>query len=132
MAARDYLVFFIRNWRLLLFGLILMALSSAGQIFFVALYGGEFRSTFNITDGTLVSKKEFISTAAREAGYKIPTGSVPLGVAKALTTVCEGAYRLLKKKEAPLLSKARFKFLGLNLAKLAKIEPTKRVKKTAG
>lgn len=71
--------------------------------------------TFNITDGTLVSKKEFISTAAREAGYKIPTGSVPLGVAKALTTVCEGTYRLLKKKEAPLLSKARFKFLGLNL-----------------
>lgn len=70
---------------------------------------------FIITDGILVSKKEFITTAAREAGYKLPTGSVPLGVAKVLTSLCEGLYRLLKKKEAPLLSKARYKFLGLNL-----------------
>ena len=71
--------------------------------------------TFNITDGVLVSKKEFITTVAREAGYKIPSGSVPLGLAKVLTTVCEGLFRLLGKKEAPLLSKARYKFLGLNL-----------------
>lgn len=70
---------------------------------------------FNVTDGALVSKKQFITTAARDAGYKIPSGSVPKGVAKFLTVVCENLYRLLGKKEAPLLSKARYKFLGLNL-----------------
>ncbi len=70
---------------------------------------------FNITDGKLVSKKEYISTVAELAGYPIPKGSVPLGVAKFLTKVSDRLYRLLGKKEAPLLSSARFKFLGLNL-----------------
>ena len=71
--------------------------------------------TFNVTDGKLVSRQEFIGTVARQAGYKVPTGKVPLGVAKVLVKVFEGGYKLLGKKEAPLLSKARYKFLGLNL-----------------
>jgi len=70
---------------------------------------------FNITDGQLVSKKAYIGTVAELAGYPVPTGKVPLGVAKALTKISERVYRMLGKKEAPLLSNARFKFLGLNL-----------------
>ncbi len=70
---------------------------------------------YNITDGELVSKKKYISSVAELAGYPVPTGSVPLGVARFLTKASERVYRLLGKKEAPLLSNARFKFLGLNL-----------------
>lgn len=70
---------------------------------------------YNITDKQLVSKREFIGTVARLAGYEVPTGSVPLGVARVLTSVCESLWRLLGKQEAPLLSNARFKFLGLHL-----------------
>lgn len=70
---------------------------------------------FNITDPRLVTKKEFMETIAKTAGYPVPTAVVPLGVAKFLAKMLEGLYRLLGKKEAPLLSSARIKFLGLNL-----------------
>lgn len=70
---------------------------------------------FNITDGRTVTKGEFIQTIAEAAGYKMPTKVVPLPVAKALAKVMEGTWKLLGKKEAPLLSNAKIKFLGLNL-----------------
>jgi nucleoside-diphosphate-sugar epimerase len=70
---------------------------------------------FNITDDRLVTKREFIETIANAAGCPLPTGVVPLGVAKFLAKVLEGLYRLLRKQEGPLLSNARIKFLGLNL-----------------
>lgn len=70
---------------------------------------------FNIRDGRLVSKGEFIETISRAAGYPVPTKVVPLGVAKFLAAAMEGGARLFGKKQAPLLSKARIKFLGLNL-----------------
>ena len=70
---------------------------------------------YNITDDELVSKQRFISSAAELAGYAIPSGRVPLGLARMLTKSSERLWKLLKKKEAPLLSNARFKFLGLNL-----------------
>jgi len=70
---------------------------------------------FNITDGRLVTKQEFVETAAKFAGYPVPTKIVPLGVAKLLAKVLESVWKLLGKKEAPLLSNARIKFLGLNL-----------------
>ena len=70
---------------------------------------------YNITDGQLVSKRTFISTVAELAGYPVPTKSVPLGVAKLLTKISENLWRLLGKTEAPLLSNAKYKFLGLNL-----------------
>lgn len=70
---------------------------------------------FNITDGRLVSKKEFILTIAEQAGYPAPTKHVPLPVARFLAKVMEGTWKALGKKEAPLLSNARIKFLGLNL-----------------
>ncbi|GAB4137783.1 MAG: NAD-dependent epimerase/dehydratase family protein [Planctomycetaceae bacterium] len=70
---------------------------------------------YNITDNRLVSKREFMKTVAEQAGYPVPTKSVPLGFAKFLAKVLEGLWKLLGKTEAPILSKARIKFLGLNL-----------------
>lgn len=70
---------------------------------------------YNITDGRLATKKEFVGSIARHAGLPEPTKHVPLPVARALATLMEGTWRLLRKKEAPLLSGARIKFLGLNL-----------------
>lgn len=70
---------------------------------------------YNITDGRLVSKREFISTIAEEAGCTPPTGVVPLGVARGLAWTLESVWKMLGKQEAPILSGARIKFLGLNL-----------------
>ena len=70
---------------------------------------------FNITDDRLVSRREFIGTLCENAGLPIPNKCVPLPVAKTLAKLMEGLYRLLGKQEAPLLSSARIKFLGLNL-----------------
>ena len=70
---------------------------------------------YNIRDARLVSKGEFINTIAREAGCQEPTKVVPLGVARALAKVLETTWKLLGKKEAPILSSARIKFLALNL-----------------
>ncbi len=70
---------------------------------------------YNITDGRLVTKCEFISTIARQAGLEVPTKSVPLGVARVLANVLEALWRLTGRKQAPVLSRARIKFLGLNL-----------------
>ncbi len=70
---------------------------------------------FNVTDGKLVSKREFISTIAMLAGYEVPQKSVPLPVARSLARLMEATWRLLGKTQAPLLSGARIKFLGLNL-----------------
>lgn len=70
---------------------------------------------YNIADGRLVTKKEFMETITRAAGYATPTTVVPLPMAKFLAWFLEGLYRLLGKQEAPLLSSARIKFLGLNL-----------------
>ena len=70
---------------------------------------------YNVTDGRLVSKREFVTTIATLAGYEVPKKQVPLPVARVLAKAMEGTWRLLGKKEAPLLSSARIKFLGLNL-----------------
>ncbi|TXT28451.1 MAG: NAD-dependent epimerase/dehydratase [Planctomycetota bacterium] len=74
--------------------------------------GGEL---FNITDNRLVSRREFIGTICEAAGLPTPAKNVPLPIAKALANLMEAVYRMLGKKEAPLLSSARIKFLGLNL-----------------
>ena len=70
---------------------------------------------FNITDNRLVSRREFIGTICEAAGLPTPAKSVPLPVAKGLANLMEAVYRMLGKQEAPLLSSARIKFLGLNL-----------------
>jgi len=84
---------------------------------FLAIENDEARGkAYNIRDDRLVSKQEFMETICELAGYDKPkTKPVPLGVAKALAKTLEGTYRLLGKKQAPILSQARIKFLGLNL-----------------
>jgi nucleoside-diphosphate-sugar epimerase len=71
--------------------------------------------TYNVTDGRLVTKLEFLNTIAELAGYPKPTKHVPLRVAKTVAAVLEKLWKLLGKKEAPTPSKATIKFLGLNL-----------------
>ena len=70
---------------------------------------------FNIRDNRAVSKKEFIDTIATTAGLVAPTAVVPLFVAKSLARILETTWQALGKSEAPLVSQARIKFLGLNL-----------------
>ncbi len=70
---------------------------------------------FNITDGRLVTKEEFVGTICDRAGLPRPERTVPLGVAKALAATLETLWRWRGKTEAPILSRARIKFLGLNL-----------------
>lgn len=83
---------------------------------FIALENDEhIGECFNITDGRTVTKGEFIQTIADAAGYTMPVKVVPLPIARALAKVMEATWKLLGKKEAPLLSSAKIKFLGLNL-----------------
>ena len=73
------------------------------------------RHLFNLTDGEPVSKKRFVRQVAALAGLKPPTRHIPLGLAKLLATVVESIAKLRGAKNPPLINKARYKFLGLNL-----------------
>lgn len=70
---------------------------------------------FNVTDGVRVSKREFVGRVASLAGLKPPRGKIPLWLARFLATAMER--RAIRKGSTvpPLVNKARYKFLGLNL-----------------
>ena len=51
--VRAYIDFARVNWQQLLFGALLMALSSFGQTYFVSVSGSYFREAFNLSDGGL-------------------------------------------------------------------------------
>jgi nucleoside-diphosphate-sugar epimerase len=70
--------------------------------------------TFNIRDGRLVTKAEFVGEIVSYLGAK-PVGKIPLGLARVLASVFEGVARAVGSRRAPLVNKARYKFLGLNL-----------------
>src|SRR5208337_5617820 len=70
---------------------------------------------FNLTDGEPVSKRRFVGRVAELAGIRPPSRHLPLGLARFLATIVEGAAKLRGAKNPPLINKARFKFLGLNL-----------------
>lgn len=70
---------------------------------------------FNLTDGEPVSKKRFVSRVAELAGLPSPRRHIPLGLAKFLAATVEGIAKLRGAKNPPLINKARYKFLGLNL-----------------
>ncbi len=80
---------------------------------------------FNVTDGEPVTKRMFVGRVAELAGLPVPTRSIPLPVARTLATVVEGTAKLLGSKKPPIINKARFKFLGLNLE--YSIEKARRV-----
>jgi nucleoside-diphosphate-sugar epimerase len=70
---------------------------------------------FNVTDGHRVSKKEFVGRVARLAGLKEPRRHIPLWLARFLANVMEGVAIRRGSTKPPLVNKARYKFLGLNL-----------------
>ena len=70
---------------------------------------------FNLTDGKPVTKRQFIGRVAELAGLKPPTRAIPLRLARGLAVVFETVARWRGATEPPLVNKARYKFLGLNL-----------------
>jgi nucleoside-diphosphate-sugar epimerase len=84
-------------------------------IFLAAESPAAIGEVFNLTDGERVSKTRFVGRVAELAGLKPPTRHIPLGLARFLATVVEGGAKLRGAKNPPIINKARFKFLGLNL-----------------
>ena len=84
-------------------------------IFLAALNPRATGEVFNLTDGEPVSKRRFVGQVAELAGIRPPSRRLPLGLARFLATIVEGAAKLRGAKNPPLINKARFKFLGLNL-----------------
>jgi nucleoside-diphosphate-sugar epimerase len=70
---------------------------------------------YNLTDGERVSKRRFIEAIAEGMGIEKPSKSVPLWLARILAWAMERKARRSGAKEAPRLTQARVKFLGLNL-----------------
>ncbi len=70
---------------------------------------------YNLTDGEFVSKRRFIEAVADAMGLPRPWRAPPLWLARFLTACSEGWAKLRGAKEAPLFTRARLKFLGLNL-----------------
>jgi len=70
---------------------------------------------FNVTDGPRVSKRQFIGRVAELAGLKPPTRRIPLFLARFLATTLERRAIRQGSTTPPLVNKARYKFLGLNL-----------------
>ncbi len=70
---------------------------------------------FNLTDGQLVTKRQFVSRVAELGGLKPPTRRIPLSLARILANTVEGIAKLRGAKNPPFINKARFKFVGLHL-----------------
>jgi 2-alkyl-3-oxoalkanoate reductase len=70
---------------------------------------------FNLTDGGKVSKRAFIGRVAELAGLRPPRRKIPLWLAWTLAILLERRAKRLGSTEPPLVNKARYKFLGLNL-----------------
>jgi nucleoside-diphosphate-sugar epimerase len=69
---------------------------------------------FNIRDERLVTREEFVG-AITDYLHRPRPGNVPLWLARGLVGVIEGLARARGKTEAPMLTRARIKFLTLNL-----------------
>ena len=70
--------------------------------------------TFNVRDERMVTREEFIGTVADYLGQPRP-GKIPEWIARSLVGGFEGWARLRGATEAPMLTRARIKFLTLNL-----------------
>ncbi|HEY2156161.1 MAG TPA: NAD-dependent epimerase/dehydratase family protein, partial [Isosphaeraceae bacterium] len=70
---------------------------------------------FNVTDGRRVSKEEFVGRVAQLAGLKPPRRHIPLWLARFLANMMEGIAIRRGSTKPPLVNKARYKFIGLNL-----------------
>ena len=70
---------------------------------------------YNLTDGDRVTKRKFFETIADGLGLPRPSGRVPLFLARLAARFMERRARRRGANEAPRLTQARLKFLGLNL-----------------
>ena len=70
---------------------------------------------FNLTDPGRITKRQFVGKVAELAGREPPRRKIPLWLAWTLAILMERRAKRLKSTEPPLVNKARYKFLGLNL-----------------
>jgi len=84
-------------------------------IFLAATVPQAIGEVFNLTDGARVSKRQFVGKVAELSGLKPPRRKIPLWLAWTLALLMERRAKRLKSPEPPLVNKARYKFLGLNL-----------------
>jgi nucleoside-diphosphate-sugar epimerase len=87
----------------------------ANAIFLAAEAPGAVGQVFNVTDGEQVSKRQFVGRVAELAGLKPPKRRIPLWLAWTLAVLMERRAMRRGSMEPPLVNKARYKFLGLNL-----------------
>ena len=84
-------------------------------LFLAAEAPGAVGEVFNLTDGRRVSKRQFVGRVAELAGLPPPRRRIPLWLARALAALMERRAKRRGATEPPLVNKARYKFLGLNL-----------------
>lgn len=84
-------------------------------IFLAAEVPAAVGEVFNVTDGARVSKKQFIGRVAELDGLKPPRRRIPLWLARFLAGAMERRAKRKGATEPPLINKARYKFLALNL-----------------
>lgn len=84
-------------------------------IFLAAEVPAAIGEVFNLTDGRHVSKRDFVGQVAALAGLKPPRRRIPLWLAWTLAVLMERRARRRNSPTPPLVNKARYKFLGLNL-----------------
>ena len=91
----DYLHFAKRHWQHLLFGVLLMAMSSFGQTFYISLFGEHLRADYQLSSGGLGSAYALATIASALTlswvGRWIDRTSVPrftIGVAVLLASAC--------------------------------------------
>lgn len=70
---------------------------------------------FNLTDGQRVTKRQFVGRVAELAGLRPPRRRIPLRLAWVLAVLFERVAIFRGATNPPLVNKARYKFLGLNL-----------------
>lgn len=82
----------------------------------LAVEKGSPGQAYNLTDGEPISKRRFVEALADGIGVRRPRPvAVPLWVARPLARWLEARALSRGAKEAPMLTQARVKFLGLNL-----------------
>jgi nucleoside-diphosphate-sugar epimerase len=84
-------------------------------IFLAAEAPGAVGEVFNLTDGQRVSKRQFVSQVAELAELPQPRLRIPLWLARTLAVLMERRAKRRGATTPPLINKARYKFLGLNL-----------------
>src|SRR5438270_693847 len=84
-------------------------------IFLAAEVPGAVGEVFNLTDGGRVTKRQFVGRVAELAGLRRPRRKIPLWLAWTLAVLMERGAKRRGATEPPLVNKARYKFLGLNL-----------------